>query len=350
MTALTIPGREDHLRRLLVSVEQTSPPSGTRFVVVYNKPIHQRLADIERQFQSWAPRLSIAVYFNNGDPTISGGRNFQLNLVKTPLVCFVDDDVTVHGPVFETLEHSLREQPFGALGLRSYREGADERFKPRDNTPHVSEGPFRWCTVQGMLVSGYTQLFREIGGFNGRRRFWGEWTELNLRLWRSGFPTGYQMEGPYLRHWEDAPESPTRNMEGRALHVLWGLICTALEYDAVDVNEATESFWQLVEERYLAYSFGNDLSPRTVLQGTLALMPELSAAWGDITAFRERVREHPFQFKPFHDFTRADLDRVRPHARRHLRSLQEEIWQRPRAMGRLIGWLKRRRSERLARV
>lgn len=350
MTALTIPGREDHLRRLLASIEQSAPPPGTRFIVVYNKPIHQRLTDTERLFQSWAPRLDLSVYFNNGDPTISGGRNFQLNLVKTPLTCFVDDDVTVHGPVFETLEQTLRTHPLGAVGLRSYREDTAERFKPRDTTPHVPDGSIRWCTLQGMLVGGYTQIFREVGGFNARRRFWGEWTEFNLRMWRSGYPTGYQMEGPFLRHWEDAPESPTRNMDGRARHVLWGLICTALEYDAVDVNEATESFWQLVEERYLAYSFGNDLSPKAVLQNTLALMPDLSAAWGDITAYREKVREHPFPFKPFHDFTRQDLDRVLPYARRHLRPLQEEIWQGPRAMGRLINWLRKRRSERRERV
>src|SRR5690606_5521099 len=150
--------------------------------------------------------------------------------------------------------------------------------------------------VQGLFAAGYTNLFRDAGGFNARRRFWGEWTELNLRLWRLGFPTGYAMSGGFLRHWEEAPDSPTRNLEGRELHVLRGIICTALEDDAVDVNEATSTFWQLVEERYLSYSFGEALAPRTVLQATLALMPEVSAAWSGISAFRQQVKEHPFPF------------------------------------------------------
>lgn len=114
--------------------------------------------------------------------------------------------------------------------------------------------------IQGMMVATYRKLLVDTGGFNIRRRYWGEWTELSLRLWRLGFPTGYVTQHGFLRHWEDAPDSPTRSLAGRELHVLWGLICTALEYNAVDSNEATEVFWQLVEKRYLTYSFGSNLS------------------------------------------------------------------------------------------
>jgi hypothetical protein len=326
VTALTIPGREEYLRGLLQSVESAGVPARTKFQVIYNKPIRDDLAAVERKFRSWAPRLDIDVYFNNGDPTISGGRNYQLNLVKSPLVCFVDDDVTLEGPVFSVLEDTLKSKPVGMVGLRSYRTDTDELFKPRDTTPHIPDGAFRWSVVQGMLAAGYTNLFRDVGGFNPRRRFWGEWTEFNLRMWRSGFPTGYQMEGPFLRHWENAPESPTRNMDGRTLHVLWGIICTALEYDAVDINEATATFWQLVEDRYLAYSFGEDLSPKAVLQSTLSLVPELSAALADITAFRVQTQQHPFPFKPFHAFSRDDLNKVLPFARRRLPDYRRQIW------------------------
>ncbi len=153
--------------------------------------------------------------------------------------------------------------------------------------PHVITPEFRYQPVQGMLVASYTNLLRDVGGFNPRRRFWGEWTELNLRMWRSGFPTGHVMTGGYLRHWEKAPDSPTRNMDGRAKHVLWGLICTALEYDAVDMSQATETFWRLVQDRYLAYSFGEELSHQELLRATLELVPDLSAEWAAITAFRD---------------------------------------------------------------
>jgi GT2 family glycosyltransferase len=348
ITILTIPGREEHLRRLLSSI---TPETASRAVIhlVYNRSIRDDLADVERQLRAWAEGRTVEVYFNNGDPTISGGRNFQLNLVKTPLVCFIDDDLTLEGPVLAALEAALQNRPAALVGLRSYHGDSDDRFKPRDTTPHVAEGDFRWSVVQGMLAAGYTNLLRDAGGFNARRRFWGEWTELNLRLWRLGLPTGYLMTGPFLRHWEDAPDSPTRNLEGRERHVLWGIICTALEYDAVDVTEATATFWRLVEERYLSYSFGEELSPRTVLQHTLALMPEISAAWGEISAFREQTKKHPFPFAPFHAFTRADLDRVLPTAKTTIATHRRGIFPAPRGLvAGIRGWMSRLRVRRRA--
>jgi hypothetical protein len=345
ITILTIPGREAHLQQLLQSLAREISPR-TVIHLVYNRSIRVDLAEVERQIRSWAPGRHVEVYFNNGDPTISGGRNFQLNLVKTPLVCFIDDDVTVEGPILVTLEEALRSRPAALVGLRSYQGDTDVRFKPRDTTPHVPEGDFRWSVVQGMLAAGYTNLLRDAGGFNARRRFWGEWTELNLRLWRLGLPTGIQMSGALLRHWDDAPESPTRNMAGRERHVLWGIICTALEYDAVDVNEATETFWQLVEERYLSYSFGEVLSPRTVLQSTIALMPDISAAWGEITAFREQTKRHPFSFAPFHAFTREDLNRILPTARATIAGHRRGLWSEPRGF---VAGIKRWVAERRGR-
>lgn len=328
ITALTIPGREDYLRKLIESLDAQDIPGGGRVLVVFNRAIREELARVESRIQSWARRVPVDVFFNNGDPTISGGRNYQLNLAKSPLVCFVDDDCTLHDDVMGTLDDALRRVPAGLVGVRSYVEDTDTIFKPRDSTPHVETPEFRFQPVQGMLVAGYTNLLRDIGGFNPRRRFWGEWTELNLRMWRSGFPTGHVMRGGYLRHWEQAPDSPTRNMEGRAQQVLWGLICTALEYDAIDMTQATESFWRLVEERYLAYSFGDQLTNQELLRAVLGLVPELSAAWPSITAFRDEARSHPFDFKPFQPVTEADLVKVVPHARRRLRHYRSDAWPR----------------------
>lgn len=341
VSILTIPGREAHLQRLLESLRGGAAARPVVHVV-YNREIRDELAETERRITTWGAGLRIEVYFNNGDATIAGGRNFQLNLVKTPLVCFIDDDVTVDTPLFDALDEGLRTRPVSLIGLRSLRGDGDDIFKPRDSTPHIDDGSFRWAPVQGMLVAGYTNLLRDVGGFNPRRRFWGEWTELNLRCLRHGLPTGYLMDGPVIRHWEDAPDSPTRNLAGRELHVLWGLICTALEYDAVDVTEANEAFWRLIEERYLSYSFGEELTPRAVLQATMSLLPDLSAAWSDITAFREQARQHEFPFAPFHPITREDLDRVLPTARRRLAGYRAGIWPESRTVvGGLKQWMRR---------
>jgi GT2 family glycosyltransferase len=142
-------------------------------------------------------------------------------------VCFIDDDVTLHGDIFDVLEERLRDHPLGVIGVPSLVEDTNRLFKPRRATPHVDAHGLG-SSVQGMLVAGYRRLIQDIGGFNIRRSFWGEWTELNLRMLRNGFPTAYAMDAGYLRHWHGAPESPTRNKAGRQDHVLWGLLCTAL--------------------------------------------------------------------------------------------------------------------------
>jgi hypothetical protein len=134
------------------------------------------------------------------------------------------------------------------------------------------------------------------------------------------------MEGGYLRHWHDAPESPTRNKSGREDHVLWGLLCTALEYDAGDCRPDTESFWKLVEKRYLAYSFGVDATPRELLASVIRLVPRLAVEWPHITAFREATRKHPFQLAPFHAINENDVEEVLRYAERHIGPYREQLW------------------------
>ena len=135
ITALTIPGREEYLRQLIESRDALTVPGGARLTVVYDKPIRDGQDAIERRVRGWSKRHACDVFFNNGDPTISGGRNFQLNVCKTPLLCFVDDDVTVHGDLFPTLEAALRTVPAGIVGARSYVEGSDVLFKPAASMP-----------------------------------------------------------------------------------------------------------------------------------------------------------------------------------------------------------------------
>lgn len=326
IAVLTLPERDRYFRKLLKSLSEARISGPAELVVVYNMRARGATHLVEERIRRLVPKLDVSVYFNRQDRSIVGGRNFQLNLCKGDLICFIDDDVTLHGPVFSQIEEVLREHSLGMVGVRSYANDTQTRFKPRASTPSVDVGGIRYMPVQGLLAAGYRELFDDLGGFNPRRRFWGEWTEFNLRMWRSGYPTGYRMDGAYLRHWLDAPSSPTRNMEGRAAHVLWGLICTAIEYDAVDATEATEAFWQLVEERYLSYSFGDTLSPKVLLRTTLELMPQLSSEWGAIARFKEEASAHPFPFKPFHRLSREDVRRVLKFSERAIRPYRKRAW------------------------
>ncbi|HEY0931444.1 MAG TPA: glycosyltransferase family A protein [Gemmatimonas sp.] len=311
---LTIPSRLEFLERLLQSLASLPVTPAFEVVVVHNVASEEEPLAIEARIRALAPTLPVRVYVNSTDPTIGGGRRVQLAVCRTPLVAFVDDDLTLHGDILSSIEETLRSRPVGIVGLPSYEEDTDVRFKPRDTTPHVDVDGIRYMPVQGMLVAGYRRLFADIGGFNPRRQFWGEWTEFNLRMWRHGFPTGYILDRGFLRHWHKAPESPTRNMSGREKHVLWGLMCIALEYDAVSINEATDAFWRLAQDRYLMYSFGEQPSPKQLLASVLELMPKLSREFPAIHAFADEARRHPFQFKPFEPLSSDDVRRVLAYA------------------------------------
>lgn len=122
-----------------------------------------------------------------------------------------------------------------------------------------------------------------------------------------------------------------------------GLMCTALEYDAVSINEATDAFWRLAQDRYLAYSFGEQPSPKQLLASVLALMPTLSREWPAMHAFAEHARQHPFQFKPFEPLSEDQVRTVLAHAQQAIYAyrpeqfaLSHDVQQAPRA-----GWIKR---------
>ena len=323
LSILTIPQREPWAHQLIDSLVTSGATRRARVSLVYNWDSPEPPGEIERRLRRACRGLALEVSFNTTDPTIGAGRQQQLNACKTPCICFLDDDVTVHGDLLGTLDRGLTRFPLGIVGVPSLVEGTGERFKPRDDTPFVEHDGLRFMSVQGMAIGGYRRLFLDVGGFNPRRRFWGEWTELNLRLWRTGFPTGYVMDGAHLRHWHDAPESPTRNRSGRELDVLWGLMCTALEYDAVDITEKTGTFWQLVAKRYLAYAFGPSMDSETLLSACLRLAPRLAGEWPAIAEFRDRARGHPFAFAPFATLTPSDVHTVLAHAGERIAAYRE---------------------------
>jgi len=345
-TMLTIPSRVEYLARLLQSMAQMPSAERVEVVVVYNAATTEEPLAIERRICAMAPSLAIRVYVNSTEPSIGSGRRVQLSVCRTPLVAFIDDDLTVHGDVIGSIEEALRTKPLGIVGLPSFNEDTDVRFKPRDSTPFVDLDGVRYMPVQGMMVAGYRRLFSAIGGFNPRRQFWGEWTELNLRMWRHGIPTGYVLGRAFLRHWHKAPESPTRSMSHREQYVLWGLMCTALEYDAVSINEATDAFWRLAQDRYLAYSFGEQPSPKLLLASVLELMPKLSREWSSMHAFAEEARKHPFQFKPFEPLSVEQVQAVLDFAEGEIESYRPENLSNPASpeVTPKLGWLRRIRN------
>ena len=310
ISILTIPGREEWLGRLVASLMDAGMDRHARIAIVFNRDVREAPNEVESRLRRACGRAPIDVAFNATTPTIAGGRQMQLNTCRTERIAFIDDDLTVHGDLCSALDDGLARAPLGLLGIPSLVNDSAVTFKPRDSTPSVTRDGVRYMPVQGMLVAGYRRLLLDVGGFNMRRAFWGEWTELNLRLWRLGYPTGYVMDGAYLRHWEQAPDSPTRSRPGREMDILWGLMCTALEYEAEAITTDTTSFWKLVEERYLAYAFGPELNAQVLLSAALRLAPRLAAEWPAIAAYRALRGGDPFRFAPFQALTEEEVAAV----------------------------------------
>jgi Glycosyl transferase family 2 len=318
VTTLTVPEREACLLRLLASLREAGAGTATEVVVVYNAPPREPRPAITRRIAEACPDHDVVVRFNDGRQTIADGRNLQLASCRAPLVCFVDDDVTLHGPVFPTLERALSQNAVALVGLPSLRDDTAERYKPRAGTPRVGAGTLQYMHVQGTLCAGFREVWLGVGGFNVLRAFWGEWTDLNTRLWRRGYPTAYQSGPAYLRHWCRAPHVSAQDRAERASHILWGLACTALEYDAVARSPSSTAFWDLIRQRYLPIAFETDVTPEEVFRTMLELAPRLAQAWPLIRAARGRAATDPFSFGPFHPLDAEAVRRVRDHGARAL--------------------------------
>ncbi|MCU0634628.1 MAG: glycosyltransferase family 2 protein [Gemmatimonadaceae bacterium] len=331
LTVLTIPGRERYLDRLAESVRALRDRSAVELVVVHNSATPIDLRQLERRLRAKSGLRCRAVA-NASEPTIAAGRRMQVAVSRTPLLCFVDDDCTLHGDVFGALERELQRVPVGALGLRSIDADSGEPFKPRSTTPSVEHDGLRFMPIQGMLVATYRQLLIDAGDFARHRRYWGEWTELNTRLWRLGFATAYTMEAGYIKHWTKASGSPTRDLRGRERNIVWGLLCTALEYDLMQAGEEA-AFWQLVGSRYLPYAYDRMPTGTDLMRTITELAPQLAAEWAAIAAHAERARTHPFRFSPFHEWTADDVSLVLTEAPERLAPYRAEAFP-PRELSR----------------
>lgn len=322
LAILTLPSREEYLGRLIASLAATVDASCAEILVLRNDGTEPLSAEAQVHLRTLAGALPVRFLAGDADPTITKGRNALLAACETPRICYLDDDVTVHGDLLGSLDAALAAEPLALVGLPSYENDSDRRHKPRPDTPSVDQGKVRWMPVHGLLCAGYTEILRQAGGFRERRRFWGEWTELNLRLWRLGLPTGYWLNGAHLRHWTAAPDSPTRNRARKERDIVWGLLCTALEYDAGSDTPGSEAFWQLISTRYLPYAFGRGLSAERVFAVMVELLPSFGAEWTGIQADREVAHCHPFDFRPFQPLSAAQVAGVRRYARRALRRVR----------------------------
>jgi GT2 family glycosyltransferase len=322
LAILTLPSREEYLGRLVQSIAATVDPSRAEVLILRNDGPEPLAADARARLESLAGTLSLRFLPGHADPTIPRGRNALLAACRTARICFLDDDVTVHGDLLRSLDDALAAEPLALVGLPSFENASDKLHKPRPDTPAVAQASVRWMPVHGLLCAGYTEVLQQAGGFRERRRFWGEWTELNLRLWRMGLPTGYWMKGAHVRHWTAAPDSPTRNRAHKEREIVWGLLCTALEYDAGVDTPGSEAFWRLIASRYLPYAFGRGLSAESVFAVIVELLPSLGAEWRAIEADRKRARRHPFDFRPFQPLSLRQVASVRRHARRALRRVR----------------------------
>ena len=151
---LTIPQRESYLKRLFESLRALGMRrSRWELQLVYNWDTDEEPYSVERRLRKMGRGLPLSVQFNVRNPSIVGGRVQQLALCKSPLICFIDDDITIHGDMLDVLEERLHQHPVGLIGVPSLIGETNRLFKPRRGTPHVDAHGLRFMSVQGMLVA-----------------------------------------------------------------------------------------------------------------------------------------------------------------------------------------------------
>ena len=101
---LTIPQRESYLKRLFESLRALGMRrSRWELQLVYNWDTDEEPYSVERRLRKMGRGLPLSVHFNVRNPSIVGGRVQQLALCKSPLICFIDDDITIHGDMLDVL-------------------------------------------------------------------------------------------------------------------------------------------------------------------------------------------------------------------------------------------------------
>lgn len=304
---LTIPSRDFYLRKLIDSTAEQIK-GGLNVRVLYNSPEDKNTKNLAEQLQRDYPSLQVFSYRSKDSfYGISEGRNHLLQGTETPLVAFIDDDCSFDGEShFEKLEDTLRKTSLALVGLPSLRNDSGRLFKPRKEAPKQLIENVTYMDIEGMFAAGYTQLLKDIGGFNERRRFRMEWVDLNTRLHRMGFTTGIDMNAGFLRQWFLAPDSATRGKKKRISEALYCFLSTIIEFDCCSEQELPERMFHVAEKYFLRQDNGKNLIQRELMREIAKEIPRVFEDRKSIERRRTFLRTLPFKFLPYEPITRED--------------------------------------------
>lgn len=347
-----MPVRHDHFGRLIDSLEPYMK-SGIHIKVLINQPSNHESEKMQKTFNrkyGHHANFSIDIY-DSDTHSIPEGRNHLIKTTNTPFFAGIDDDLVIQGKdVFKRLENILRRGSLAMIGLPSYNiETPEILFKPREKTPKFiteSNKDILFMKVEGMFFAGFTELFKDIDGFCERRRFWGEWTELNNRLTRLGYATGmFFPKDIKLLHDEKALGSPTRDRSDKKEHLLYGVLAMLIEHGVGSEGKTYKDFRDVLEnvnDTYVKEYFSSNLSIERLLYKISKdvvtqmnsynpnlpfLMPKyhnrayvdevtdiismlgnsvlkrLQEDWKEILLYREARKADPFDFMPLVDIS-----------------------------------------------
>jgi len=296
---LTIPSRDFYLRQALDSISGERE-RGLAVKILYNCPISEKTEDLSSRLSGEYGDVE-TMFYDSEHYGLPEGKNYLLSSVETPLVAFLDDDCTIEGgDVFLKLEETLRKTSFGLIGLQSFRGDSYIKLKPREKIPQQNIDGMLYVNVEGLFGASYTQLLRDLRGFNERKRFRVEWMDLNTKLRRAGYTTGIDPKAGFLRHWIEAPESPIRDRKDTNLHLFYALMAMAVEFDCYGQDNRSRNLWKRIAE-------DEKIPPEQLLVDISQVIPRLLEDKGEIVEYRDFLRSLPFDFMPLEPINKGDL-------------------------------------------
>lgn len=322
LCVLTIPIRDENIRKLLSSLNEEKE-QGLNVKIVYNCPKNTETKNLSDRLSTDFKGIE-TIFYDSQYYGLSEGRNKLLKETKTPLIAFVDDDCSFEGKdIFSNLEKTLKNTSVALLGLPSFKGSSSELIKPRKDVPQCEINGLIYTYIEGMFCAGYTELLKNIKGFNKRLIFWGEWIDLNTKLHRAGFPTAMKMNSGFLRHWE-GPDSPTRDKKGRVSHVLYGLLEFSRTFDH-DLLKQPKGPLQLIERKYFE-SYKDQAISEGILTDITKVIQRILDNEKDIAEYRKYLDSLQFNFPPLGVREREDWLKLIEYSENQIMMYKEKVF------------------------
>jgi len=260
---------------------------------------------------------------------ISGAKNLGVKHAKHSILVFLDTDVMVEEDTVPKLIGTLKDNPTTALvggsvhWIGGPRDG--QMHKPETMMRRYGRGRVKYVeAVHGCLLCCYKQAFDEVGGFDTLFNMHGENADLDIRLWRAGYPLAYNPDA-ILYHRYESSYSITRNVVDRHINIMRSMLLLCYKYDVKPDKDLYENFSVWMQDNWMRKTFAS--GKPFLMAAALAESVDWLISNRNRIQKRHRGVPHKFDFKPYEVFSdKRTLKECLTSAKKRIASLRRGVF------------------------